>query len=128
MNGGNSAAFAVGNQNRNTVGGLDAKSDPTHRGYSGISLDGVTRGRTIVHIHNDAGMNLPQLDEWPPYSINCAEEPDAIDLNHRIWRIERSEREIGALTSPRGKPVNDAGNRGEQVGLKERYLVLALYL
>jgi hypothetical protein len=73
-------------------------------------------------------VNLPQLDERPPNRINYAQKPHAIDLNHRIWGIERSEREIGALTSPRGKPVNDAGNPGEQVGLKERYLVLALYL
>jgi hypothetical protein len=128
VDGRNSAAFAVGNQNRNTVGGLHTESDPAQRSYSGISLDGVTGGGSVVHIHYDAGMNLLQLDERPPNSINYAEEPNAIDLNHRIWRIERSEREIGALTTTRGKPVNDAGNRRQQVGLKERYLVLALYL
>src|SRR5882762_4114851 len=60
VDGGDGALFRVHEENRDAVGGLDAKEEAGTVGHGGIALAGF--GRCGVEKMDDVGMDLPQGD------------------------------------------------------------------
>ena len=72
-------------------------------------------------------MNLLQLQERPSRRTDGRKKSTPIHLLQWIGG-SGAEREVVPLAAPCGKCVDDARNAAEWLGMKERYLKLALYL
>src|SRR5439155_24349534 len=128
MNRCNRTVRGIRDQDRNTVRSLHSKNHPSKAGHRGVSVDRLAGCGRVVNVHDNPGMNLFQLYDWPARSANCGEKSLPVHLDHGIGRIGRTEREIIPFRSPCRERMNYARNTVEDVGMNEGYLVLTLYL
>ena len=73
-------------------------------------------------------MDLLQLHNRPAGCADSGQEPDAVDLHHRIGRRVRTQREIRMLRAAGRETMNYSSYTFECFRLKEGYLILTFYL